>query len=487
MRGRCPVLNADVPTPASSLPPARAVDAARGSILVVDDDQDTRNLLKAYLVAAGFQVLAAGAPDEAWTVLDAADDVVDAVLLDVGIPQGGGVEFLKVLRRKRPHVSIVMVTASPKVDDAVAAMKAGAMDYLLKPVERMALLEVSLRAVQAAQNARELAVRRVLEPVTLGDGEAVFTSVSMQRILALIEQVKDTSVPILILGESGTGKEVVARYIHRCCKRSAEPFVPVNCAALPRELVESELFGHEKGSFTGAGTRHRGRFEEAGNGTIFLDEVGELDMDVQSKLLRVLQEREVTRVGGGSVKVNARVLVATNRDLLGDVNAGKFRLDLYYRLEVITLALPSLRERYEEMGPLAAHLLARFSRVEGLPHKTLSPEAVVLLQHHPWPGNIRELENVLKRSALMSPAMELQPTDLMFPVVQRAAHVEPTAEHAHAAAPEGDPPVHNMERESDLMMRALAMAHGNVAEAARWLGIGRATFYRRAKRFNMSL
>ncbi|MBI5493987.1 MAG: sigma-54-dependent Fis family transcriptional regulator [Deltaproteobacteria bacterium] len=470
---------------------ATSVDSSQGSVLVVDDDPDMRNLLRAYLTGAGFEVLEAGTPDAASEILEEAEDVVDATLLDVMLPQRDGIELLRALKPKRPHMSFVMVTGSSDVLHAVAAMKAGAMDYLLKPVEKTALLQVAARAVGASRAARELAARRALEPAPLGDGDAVFSGAAVQRVLSLVEHVKDTSVPILILGESGSGKEVLARFIHRRSKRRDQPFVTVNCAALPRELVESELFGHEKGAFTGAGTRHRGRFEEAADGTILLDEVGELDAGVQAKFLRVLQERELTRVGGGSVKTNARVLVATNRNLLAEVEAGRFRLDLYYRLEVITVTLPPLRERAEEIGPLAAHLLERFAATEGVPLKTISADAVALLMRQPWPGNIRELENLLKRSALMATGAVLHARDLLLsPATGTAAPaVPPTAATApEPRAPHEDEPVRKLsEYEPDLMMRALAASHGDVAEAARRLGIGRATFYRRAKRHGIPL
>ncbi len=320
--------------------------------------------------------------------------------------------------------------------------------------------------------------------------EPVFVSRAMQGVLSIIDQVKDSSVPVMILGESGTGKEVVARELHRRGQRSDEPYVTVNCAAVPGDLADSELFGHEKGAFTGATAQRIGRFEEAGSGTLFLDEVGELELAIQAKLLRVLQENEIVRVGGSLVNVSARVVVATHKDLSAELRAGRFRADLYHRLNVITIPVPPLRARMEEIPILAQHLLDRFTEDEGLPARHLTAEATAALVSHDWPGNVRELQNVLKRSVLLSNDTVLDRKNLVFHGAS-GMNLDALDPAAVNAVRESSPPLEAPTIESfrnaqkEEMLSALSEARGNVSEAARKLNIGRATFYRRAKRFGI--
>jgi two-component system response regulator HydG len=459
-----------------------------GLVLVVDDEEPIRRLYRDVLGQAGYEVMVAEDALAARALLDAEDaPAFDAAVLDVMMPGESGLDLLVAIKKRRPNLPVIISTASNLASHAVFALKNGAFDYLIKPTRISELVLVVRNAVERGQMARELSVRRVMDaPWQAAAGDAVFLSESMRAVMGVLEMVKNSSVPVMILGETGTGKEVVARTLHARGNRKDKPFVAINCAALPRDLVESELFGHERGAFTGAQNRRVGRFEEAQGGTLLLDEVGELDVSIQGKLLRVLQEKEVTRVGGPTVKVDTRVVVATHRDLRAEVAAGRFREDLYYRLEVISLRLAPLRDRLEEIPALAGVLLGRFAASEKTPVKTLTVDALQALQGHTWPGNVRELENVLKRSALLTPGAEISAALLAW---EQVAPLPPAAAAVEEPAPGiDDGKVRKMsEYEPELMLRALAETRGNVSEAAKRLGIGRATFYRRAKRYDLPL
>ncbi|MFO0727499.1 MAG: sigma-54 dependent transcriptional regulator [Myxococcota bacterium] len=454
----------------------------RGTILVVDDDAPTRMALEAQLRGAGHETLGAGSNTEARQIIDR-EGALDAVLLDVMMPEQGGLHLLAELRDQRPQLPVIMVTASDAVENAVFALRHGAFDYLVKPVPKSELLLTVNNAVERSHMQRELEARRALaEGPPVDDGQAVFNSSLMRGILGVIQQVKDARVPILLLGESGTGKEVLARYTHRISRRKDQPFVAVNCATLAPELAMSELFGHERGAFTGAVSRQAGRFEEADGGTLFLDEVAELDERVQAQLLRVLQDQEITPVGGATTRVDVRVIVATHKPLEEEVQAGRFREDLYFRLDVIPITVPPLSARREEIPSLARHLLERFLRSEGLGEKRLSAESLRVLSDAEWPGNVRELENVLKRSALLAAGTLIEPSDLLL--VGAARYKKRSSQVVELAPREKDS---RPEDNAGVMLQALAETKGNVSEAARKLGIGRATFYRWAKRHALPL
>lgn len=464
-----------------------SVSTVRGTILVVDDEPVIRRVARGVLEGEGHEVLEVASVADARALIESADaPSIDAVLLDVMMPGESGVTLLTELRARNANVPVVMATASGDVRHVIAALRNRAFDYLLKPIDAAELRLVMRNAVARGQSARELTARRLLDPTPLASTHAVFAGQAMRAVLTMLDQVKDSSTPVLILGESGTGKEVVARELHARGRRAKSPFIAVNCAALPSNLVESELFGFEKGAFTGAAARRKGRFEEAGTGTLFLDEVGELELAVQAKLLRVLQEREVTRIGGSTIRTECRVILATHRDLQADVRAGKFREDLYYRVSVIVVRLPPLRERREEIPVLAAHLLDRIAREEGVPRKHLSQEALDVLGARRLRGNVREVENVLRRSVLLSPNVEIGLADLAFGDDALHAEEAPTEEVAPASDEEGL--VRTMrETEKEMLLRALAQTGGSVTEAARVLAIGRTTFYRRAKKFDIPL
>ncbi|MFO0727614.1 MAG: sigma-54 dependent transcriptional regulator [Myxococcota bacterium] len=457
--------------------------SSRGVVLIVDDDPDLRTLYRLTLSGAGYECLEAGSGSETRELLAETAGGVDAIILDVALgPHESGLDLIQELRGQHPDLPVLMSTASRAFEHAVQALKSGAFDYLVKPVSREDLLLSVRNAVDHKQMRRELSVRRSLhKAVPWNAADMVVASPAMRALLEIVDQVAGSSVPVMVLGETGTGKELIARRLHQRSKRRSAPFIGVNCASLPRELAESELFGHDKGTFTGAVRKQTGRFEEAGEGTIFLDEIGELDLQIQAKLLRVLQEAEITAIGGRTTPFRGRVVVATHRRLEDEVAAGRFREDLYYRLNVIMLRLPPLRERAEEIPLLASHLLSRFVRADSLPDKTLDPSALEALELRSWPGNIRELENVLKRAALLSkgPLINLEDLGLSPETTPSLPPPRPSA------APEAVRPIQDYEPE--LLLRAIAETHGNVSEACRRLGIGRSTFYRKVRRYGISL
>jgi two-component system nitrogen regulation response regulator GlnG len=377
----------------------------------VDDEENVRWALRKALEPAGYQVdLTADGPAG---LAAAAEPEVELVLLDVRLPGQDGLEVLREIRRRRPDLPVIMMTAYGTLQVAVEAMKLGAYDYIGKPFDMDEVLLVAEKALQAQALVREVTqLRQQLEaPVVLGG--IIGASPAMQQIFKAVGRVAGTDLTVLLRGQSGTGKELIARAVHENSRRKDRPFVPVNCAAIPRELLESELFGHEKGAFTGALAARRGRFEQAEGGTIFLDEVGDMDLSLQTRLLRVLQERRIERVGGErSLGVDVRIIAATNQDLDAAVSRKAFREDLFYRLNVVTIHLPPLRDRREDIPALVTHFLAVFGAEQGSSPKMCSSEVLALLLAYAWPGNVRELENVVKRAAALSPTSLILPDHL---------------------------------------------------------------------------
>ncbi len=405
----------------------------RLAVLVVDDEETVRTFLVEFLTSAGYLVRSASGGQQAIEML--AGGSFDAVLLDVVMPEVSGLEVLKNYRAQGGNAPVVVLSALSGADDAVRAMKLGATDYLAKPFSNQELEEVLARAVgrapapakveakaeatQAAGSSPEARfdrapaiIHRPGAPAVPIEGyvpdertEArvlISTSPAMRRARALVERIADTDVPVLLLGESGTGKEVIAREVHARSRRSQKPFVKINCAALPAELLESELFGHEKGAFTGATAEKPGKFELADQGSIFLDEIGEMAIRLQAKLLQVLQDEEFYRVGGKkSVRVDSRVIVATNRDLEREIALGNFREDLYYRLNVVAIRLPALRERKEDIVPLVDHFLKKYGRKYKNALTELPSEVIRAFADYDWPGNVRELENCVRRIVVL--------------------------------------------------------------------------------------
>jgi DNA-binding NtrC family response regulator len=378
----------------------------RIAVLVVDDEESVRTFLAELLGSAGYQVRCASSGAQALEMLEGGS--FDAVLLDVVMPEMSGLEVLRHYRGKGGTAPVIVLSALAGADDAVRALKMGASDYLSKPFGNDELEDVLARALGTRAPARQAVAPGPNRVVTAAAESAnehrvlISTSPAMRRARALVERIADEGVPVLLLGESGTGKEVIAREIHARSQRRNKPFIKVNCAALPGELLESELFGHERGAFTGATAEKPGKFELADQGTIFLDEIGEMAIRLQAKLLQVLQDEEFFRVGGKkSVRVDSRVVVATNRDLEKEIALGNFREDLYYRLNVVAIRLPALRERMEDVVPLTDHFLKKYGRhyISGV--SELPAEVLRAFTEYDWPGNVRELENMVRRLCVL--------------------------------------------------------------------------------------
>ena len=370
------------------------------TILVVDDEINYLTVMEALLGEEGYEVLTAPSGPEALKLAGTSD--VDLVLTDMKMPKMNGIELLGELKRLYPDLPVIMMTAYGTVEKAVEAMRTGAYDYILKPFKNEELLATIARALE--YHRLLLQNRMLLQDLDkkYGAPNIVGESQAMREILALVKRVATSRATVLISGESGTGKELVARAIHLQSPRAGKTFVSVNCAALTETLLESELFGHERGAFTHAVSMRKGRFELADGGTLFLDEVAEMSPALQVKLLRVLQEMEFERVGGNkTIKVDVRLVAATNRELKEEVEEGRFREDLYYRLNVVHLHIPPLRERREDIAPLATHFLRKYAKENARGEVRLSPEALKLLLHYSWPGNVRELENVMERAVIL--------------------------------------------------------------------------------------
>src|SRR5215813_696678 len=381
-------------------------------ILVADDEQNLRRVLVAMLRRDGHDVVQAASGVEAIERLPE----VDVVITDLRMPGADGMDVLRTASRSFPQIPVIMITAYGSVGQAVEAIKAGAFDYIEKPFEQDSIRAIVEKAIgQAAAN--RMAPRQTLDPVSDPEASGRFglvgQSPEIQNIFAVIEKVADTPSTVLITGESGTGKELVAKALHENSSRRTGPFIKINCAAIPKTLMESELFGYEKGAFTGATSSKPGRFELADSGTLFLDEIGEIPVEMQVKLLRVLQESEFERVGGiKTIKVDVRLIAATNRDLQKEVAASNFREDLYYRLNVVPIHIPPLRERREDIALLVDHFVGKFNERLRKNIEGVEPEALDRLVGHNWPGNIRELENVLERTILFCEGPRIRASDL---------------------------------------------------------------------------
>jgi two-component system response regulator AtoC len=378
------------------------------TVLVVEDDEAARTALSGFLQATGYRVRWAGTGADALSAM--ASGPADAVLLDLVMPEPDGFEVLRTARAGDPRLPIIVLSALAHAEDVVRAMKLGATDYLPKPFEPAELDLVLRRALDSQRRSGSEPARAADSRLAAElDGSQPVLSGAMERVRDLVERIADTDVPVLLVGESGVGKDVIARQIHAQSRRAARPFVKINCAALPAELLESELFGHERGAFTGAHAEKPGKFELAHQGTIFLDEIGEMDPRLQAKLLQVLQDEEFYRVGGRRpVRVDARVLTATNRVLEAAIRQGTFREDLFYRLNVVTVRVPPLRERKEEIGPLVRHFADKYRRRYRGGLEEVPAEVMERFLAYDWPGNVRELENLVRRLVVLrDPAMVL--------------------------------------------------------------------------------
>jgi two-component system response regulator AtoC len=382
------------------------------SVLVVDDDAQIRALLADLLKGNGYAVREAKTGAEAIAAVE--KQRPDLVMMDVKLPDQDGLDVLKTLKKAKPELEVIVMTAFGGSSSAIKAMEHGAYDYVTKPFEIDDLLAALKRVFEHADMSSEVATLRLELGKSAAERERIVgASKPMLEVYKLIGKVAGADATVLITGESGTGKELVAEALHRASKRNPHPLVKVSCAALPESLLEAELFGHEKGSFTGAMTMRKGRFEAANKGTIFLDEIGEMTLGTQTKLLRILQEREFERIGSNvPIKVDLRVIAATNRELAAEVEAGRFREDLYYRLNVIHIHMPPMRERMDDLPLLVEHFLTKFRfKPDAIP-TTISEEAMARLAEHDWPGNVRELENAIERAVVLSRGQPIMPDHL---------------------------------------------------------------------------
>ena len=443
-------------------------------ILIVEDDQTTRESLTKALTHEGFEAVPAASAAQALRLLEREE--ADIVLSDIRMPGMDGLELLQRARAVRPELPVILLTAYATVDSAVEAMKRGAYDYLTKPINLDKLILLIEKALEERRLVRENRELKAQLRERHGLANIVGRSARMKALFGAIEQVAPSDATVLITGESGTGKELVAHAIHQASKRAEGPFVAVSCAALPENLQESELFGHEKGAFTGAHQRTRGRFELAHRGSLFLDEIGDVTLTTQAKLLRVLQERAFERVGGtDTIKVDVRLIAATNKDLPGLLERRQFREDLFYRLNVIPLAVPPLRERVEDIPVLATNFLARFNQEYGKKVRGITSQALRLLCVYPWPGNVRELENCLQSMVALAKSDEwLTERDLPPNVAGY------DSSRARLDLPIGVP---LGEIEKQTILRTLEAFHGNKRKTAEVLGIGLKTLYRKLEEY----
>ncbi|WP_414902686.1 sigma-54-dependent transcriptional regulator [Sphingomonas flavalba] len=458
-------------------------------LMLVDDEPAQRRLVSAIAARAGWRTIGAADGETAIATLGTQDGLsLDAVLIDHALPSADLTGLIRAIRDRRPALPVVTMTALDSAEVAVEAMRAGATDFLLKPIAPDRLLAALDAAVTSGAGGGEL--RPLSEKISapLGFDEIVGAAPRFRAALAIAAKAARARVPVLIEGESGTGKELVAEAIHAASPRAKRPLIAVNCGAIPENLVESELFGHERGAFTGAFERKVGRFQEADGGTLFLDEVAELPLDAQVKLLRVLESGDIQPVGGRVIHdVDARVIAATNKVLLDEVAAGRFREDLYYRLNVVQLVIPPLRDRKGDIPAIARHLLARIARQPGLRGLGITDEALSLLTGYDWPGNVRQLQNALFRAAVLCESDALTTDD--FPqIAQRFSDGEQPQASATALNATGsgvtlfesDGHLRSLEAiEADVIRLAIGHYRGRMTEVARRLGIGRSTLYRK--------
>jgi len=453
-------------------------------LLVVDDEPAIRSACRQVAANLGYHVDVAENVVEARTLLEA--NRPDIVLLDLRMPGIGGMAFLHELHAQHADIAVIVMTAFASVPSAVEAMRIGAVDYLTKPFALNDLVQVLDRAKERRQIDTKARLLRDKLKSAHGIGNLIGRSPEMEKLYRIIGKVAQSSHPVLILGESGTGKEVVARAIHNHGITANKPFIPVDCGSLVPTLIESELFGYVKGAFTGAIRAKEGLLTMAEGGTVFLDEIGELPLDLQSKLLRALQEKEVRPVGSTQrVAVKARMLAATNRDLAQMVEQGRFRKDLYFRLNVVNLRIPPLRDRRSDIPVLAAHFLDRLQKETGV-HYRLSDASLSLLMSYDWPGNIRELENCMERACALSSGPELNLTDM--PTQLQDHHRQTQARPILGASipePEGDGVQTIADLEKEAILTTIDKLHGDKLLAAKLLGIGKTTLYRKLKEYGL--
>jgi two-component system NtrC family response regulator len=451
-------------------------------VLVLDDEKNYLLILEAMLEDAGYAVTALDDPELGLAYLEESE--VDVVITDMKMPKVTGQQVLEHLKKNYPHIPVIIMTAFGSIEGAVEAMKLGALDYVTKPFSNDELMLTVAKAAQFATAQRENVMLRASLAERFGAHQIIGSSKALRRVLDLVMRAAPTRSTVLITGESGTGKELVAKALHYSSPRKDGAFVSVNCMAFNPGVLESELFGHEKGSFTGAVARRRGRFELADGGTLFLDEVGELSADLQVKLLRVLQERKFERVGGSeSIDVDIRIVAASNRDLREAVNQGEFREDLFYRLNVVHVEMPPLRERREDVPLLAMHFLERYARENSKTFIGFSPEAVEYLSAYEWPGNVRQLQNVVERCVVLAASEQIEVEDLPAEIKDEESQYKSAVDLLPVQIDLAD----TLEKiEAALIRRALAKGGFVQVKAADMLGVSKSLLQYKLKKYKIT-
>jgi two-component system nitrogen regulation response regulator NtrX len=451
------------------------------TILVVDDEQSIRESLDGILQDEGYRTLLAETGEQALEAVQ--ENSPDLVLLDIWLPGIDGLETLRRMRQSAPEQLVVMMSGHGTIETAVKATKLGAYDFIEKP---LSLEKVLICIENALKVGRLVEENRTLKEKMAKDYEMIGTSTAIRQLKEQIAIAAPTSGWVLISGENGTGKELVARAIHTLSKRHDKPFIEVNCAAIPEELIESELFGHEKGAFTGATAQRKGKFDLAHEGSLFLDEIGDMSLKTQAKILRILQEKKFERVGGSrTIEVDVRVIAATNKDLEEEIRAGNFRQDLYYRLNVLPFHVPPLRKRRRDIQLLAEHFLAHFCRKESRKSKRLAPEAIDMLTRYAWPGNVRELKNIIERLVIMIPHEVIGPQDLPHhlqsgPGPDATASLLPTDEGVSLKQA-------REEFEKEFILQKLQENDGNISRTAEAIDMERSNLHRKIKSYGIEL
>ena len=449
-------------------------DQYKANILIVDDEPNALKVLSAILGEVPYNIYQADCVDRAQEIISLQS--IDAVVTDLKMPGKDGLYLFNFLKSNQPDIPVIFLTAFGTVDSAVTAMTDGAFFYFIKPPDYVKLKAILAKAVEQKRLKSEVTSLKSQLESTYRFSSIIGKSQSMENVFRMVESIKDSSINVLISGETGTGKEVLANAIHYTSQRHYRPFIPINCAAIPRELLEAELFGYERGAFTGAVSRRIGKFEEANTGTLFLDEIGELELSLQAKILRAIQEKEIERIGGSKkIKIDIRLLASTNRDLSEEVKSGNFRPDLYYRLNVVQIKLPPLRERKGDIPLLVTHFIDKFSQREEKNVSSVSPGVKEIFYNYLWPGNLRELENVLERAVVLTKKEVIDLKDIPDEIKKDAKHAD-----ANNLKP-------LKELEIETVKKAIDAFKGNKSKAAKALGITRKALYSRLKQTDFKL
>ena len=446
------------------------------NVLIVDDEPNARKVLSAILKEVPYNIYQADGVDRALEIVSSED--IDAVITDLKMPGRDGLYLFNYLKLNRPDIPVIFLTAFGTVDSAVTAMTEGAFFYFIKPPDYAKLKAILARAVEQKKLKNEITDLRSQLESTYKFSSIIGKSPGMESVFRMVEAIKDSSISVLVSGETGTGKDLFANAIHYTSRRHYSPFVAVNCAAVPRELLEAEFFGHEKGAFTGAVSRRIGKFEEASTGTLFLDEIGELELSLQAKILRAIQEKEIERIGANKkIKIDIRLIASTNRDLAKEVEQKNFRADLYYRLNVMQIKLPPLRKRKSDIPLLVTHFIDKFSQRENKHVSSVSPDVMNVFLSHSWPGNLRELENVIERAVVLARDEVIGIRGIPDEIKKQAINNNIRADVVK--------PLRELENET--IINAINTFNGNKSKAAKALGITRKALYNRLRKANSFL